>query len=117
MEEQKTITDKGGTMRLGAWKCDLKPDSLAYKIYGASTISERHRHRYEYNSHYVDILDKAGLKASGVNPETGLVEIIELEDHPFFIGVQYHPEYKSTVANPHPIFVNFVAAAVKAKKK
>jgi CTP synthase len=117
MEEQKNVTDKGGTMRLGAWKCDIKPDSLAYKIYGESTISERHRHRYEYNSAYVDVLQNAGLKASGVNPDTGLVEIVELEDHPFFIGVQYHPEYKSTVANPHPVFVNFVAAAVKAKKK
>jgi CTP synthase len=90
---------------------------LASKIYEKETISERHRHRYEYNSSYVDILEKAGLKSSGKNPETGLVEIIELENHPFFIGVQYHPEYKSTVANPHPLFVNFVAATVKAKKK
>ena len=117
MEEQKTITDKGGTMRLGAWKCDIKPNSLAHKIYGQKTISERHRHRYEYNNTYKDELQKAGLIASGVNPDTGLVEIIELENHPFFIGVQYHPEYKSTVANPHPIFVNFVAAAVIAHKK
>jgi CTP synthase len=117
MEEQKTITDKGGTMRLGAWKCDIKKDSLAYKIYGKETISERHRHRYEYNSNYVAQLENAGLIASGVNPDTGLVEIIEIKNHPFFIGVQYHPEYKSTVANPHPIFVNFVAAAVQAKKK
>ena len=117
MEEQKSITDKGGTMRLGAWKCDIKPDTLAYKIYGKETILERHRHRYEYNSDYVDELQKAGMIASGVNPDTGLVEIVELENHPFFIGVQYHPEYKSTVANPHPIFVSFVAAAVKAKKK
>jgi CTP synthase len=90
---------------------------LAYKIYGRPTISERHRHRYEYNSHYVGELSKGGLKASGINPETGLVEIVELEKHPFFIGVQYHPEYKSTVENPHPLFVNFVAATVKAKKK
>ncbi len=117
MEDQKTVTDKGGTMRLGAWKCDITPDSLAYKIYGKTSISERHRHRYEYNSKYVDQLQKAGLISSGVNPDTGLVEIVELTDHPFFIGVQYHPEYKSTVANPHPIFVSFVAAAVKAKKK
>lgn len=117
MEEQKTITDKGGTMRLGAWKCNIKPDTLAYKIYGKTDITERHRHRYEFNSAYADELQKAGLIASGVNPDTGLVEIVEIEDHPFFIGVQYHPEYKSTVANPHPIFVNFVAAAVKAKKK
>ncbi|WP_134146867.1 CTP synthase [Flavobacterium sp. 270] len=117
MEEQKTITDKGGTMRLGAWKCDIKPNTLAHKIYGQKTISERHRHRYEYNNKYADELQKAGLKASGVNPDTGLVEIVELENHPFFIGVQYHPEYKSTVANPHPIFVNFVAAAVNSHKK
>ncbi|MFV8356907.1 CTP synthase [Flavobacterium sp. XS1P32] len=117
MEEQKTVTDKGGTMRLGAWKCDIKKESLAYKIYGKETISERHRHRYEYNSSYVEQLQKAGLQATGVNPDTGLVEIVEIKDHPFFIGVQYHPEYKSTVANPHPIFVNFVAAAVQAKKK
>ncbi|MBE0390965.1 CTP synthase [Flavobacterium sp. PL0002] len=117
MEEQKTITDKGGTMRLGAWKCNIRPDTLAYKIYGKTDITERHRHRYEFNSAYADELQKAGLIASGVNPDTGLVEIVEIEDHPFFIGVQYHPEYKSTVANPHPIFVNFVAAAVKAKKK
>ncbi len=117
MEEQKTITDKGGTMRLGAWKCDIKPDTLASKIYGSATISERHRHRYEYNSQYVTELEKAGLIPSGVNPETGLVEIVELENHPFFIGVQYHPEYKSTVANPHPLFVNFVSATVKANKK
>jgi CTP synthase len=90
---------------------------LAHRIYGTTTISERHRHRYEFNSQYLDELQKAGLKASGINPETGLVEIVELEDHPFYIGVQYHPEYKSTVENPHPLFVSFVAATVKAKKK
>jgi CTP synthase len=117
MEEQKTVTDKGGTMRLGAWNCDIKAGTLAHKIYGTTSISERHRHRYEFNSAYVSQLEKAGLKASGTNPQTGLVEIVEIEDHPFFIGVQYHPEYKSTVANPHPIFVNFVAAAVQSKKK
>ena len=117
MEEQKTVTDKGGTMRLGAWNCDIKTGTLAHKIYGTTSISERHRHRYEFNSAYLSQLEQAGLKASGTNPQTGLVEIVEIEDHPFFIGVQYHPEYKSTVANPHPIFVNFVAAAVQAKKK
>lgn len=115
MEEQKTITDKGGTMRLGSWKCNLEPNSLAFKIYGKSQIAERHRHRYEYNSGYREQLENAGLKASGINPETGLVEIVEIENHSFFIGVQYHPEYKSTVANPHPIFVGFVKAAVKHK--
>ena len=80
-------------------------------------ISERHRHRYEFNSDYLERLEAAGLKATGVNPETGLVEVVEIENHPFFVGVQYHPEYKSTVANPHPLFVSFVAATVKAKKK
>ncbi|WP_418263387.1 CTP synthase [Flavobacterium faecale] len=117
MESQKNVTDKGGTMRLGAWKCEIKPNSLAYKIYGDTVISERHRHRYEFNNEYLDVLQNGGLKASGVNPDTGLVEIVEIEDHPFFIGVQYHPEYKSTVVNPHPLFVNFVAAAVQSKKK
>jgi CTP synthase len=116
MEEQKNITDKGGTMRLGAWKCDIKEGSLAYQIYGKSQIQERHRHRYEFNNEYRKQLEAAGLIASGVNPDTGLVEIIEIKNHPFFIGVQYHPEYKSTVANPHPIFVSFVAAMVKHKK-
>jgi CTP synthase len=115
MEEQKTITDKGGTMRLGAWKCDVKENTLAHKIYGQTSILERHRHRYEFNGDYLQALENAGLKASGVNPDTGLVEIVEIENHPFFIGVQYHPEYKSTVDNPHPLFVSFVAAAVKSK--
>ena len=117
MEEQKTITDKGGTMRLGAWKCDIKENTLAHKIYGKTSILERHRHRYEFNSDYLEALEKAGLRASGVNPDTGLVEIVEIENHPFFIGVQYHPEYKSMVDNPYPLFVSFVAATVKAKKK
>ena len=116
MENQKTITDKGGTMRLGSWKCDIKEGTLAHQIYGELQINERHRHRYEYNNAYRKQLEDAGLLASGINPDTGLVEIIELKNHPFFIGVQYHPEYKSTVANPHPIFVSFVAAMVKHKK-
>lgn len=116
MEEQKTVTEKGGTMRLGAWKCTLKEGSLAQRIYGKTEIMERHRHRYEYNGAYGEQLEKAGLIASGVNPDTGLVEVVELENHPFFIGVQYHPEYKSTVANPHPLFVSFVKAAVQKKK-
>ena len=116
MEEQKTITEKGGTMRLGSWACDIKSNTLAHKIYKKTTISERHRHRYEYNGDYLEKLQQAGLIASGINPETNLVEIVEIEDHPFFIGVQYHPEYKSTVANPHPLFVSFVAATVVSKK-
>ena len=115
MEEQKTITDKGGTMRLGSWKCNLEKDSLAHQIYGKDQIEERHRHRFEFNGQFKEQLEKAGLKASGINPDTGLVEIVEIENHPFFIGVQYHPEYKSTVANPHPIFVGFVKAAVQHK--
>ena len=116
MEEQKNVTDKGGTMRLGAWKCDITERTLAHTVYGKNQIQERHRHRYEFNNEYRKQLEDAGLTASGVNPDTGLVEIIELKSHPFFIGVQYHPEYKSTVANPHPIFVSFVAAMVKHKK-
>ena len=111
MDEQKHITDKGGTMRLGAWKCDLLADSIVGKTYNAKTIEERHRHRYEYNNEYREQLEAAGLKTTGVNPETGLVEIIEIENHPWFVGVQYHPEYKSTVASPHPLFVSFVKAA------
>ena len=117
MEEQKDITQKGGTMRLGAWDCTLENDSLAFQIYGVHTISERHRHRYEFNGRYLEELKKAGLNPSGVNPKTGLVEVVEIKNHPFFIGVQYHPEYKSTVANPHPIFVNFVKAAVNHNLK
>ncbi|WP_424001665.1 CTP synthase [Maribacter sp. IgM3_T14_3] len=117
MEEQKTITDKGGTMRLGAWDCELKDGSLVKKMYnGASQISERHRHRYEFNNAYLEQLENAGLMATGFNKETNLVEIVELKDHPWFIGVQYHPEYKSTVANPHPLFVGFVKAALEHKK-
>lgn len=117
MEEQKDIENMGGTMRLGAWKCSLKENTLANKIYGQAEIMERHRHRYEFNGKYLNELEKAGLKASGVNPDTGLVEVVEIENHPFFIGVQYHPEYKSTVANPHPLFVSLVKAAVEHKNK
>ena len=116
MEAQKTITDKGGTMRLGSWKCDIAKGTLAHQIYGKDQIEERHRHRYEFNNEYRKLIENAGLVCSGINPETGLVEVVELPNHPFFIGVQYHPEYKSTVANPHPIFVSFVAAMVKHKK-
>lgn len=115
MEEQKTVTEKGGTMRLGAWKCAIKENTLAHKIYGKTNILERHRHRYEFNGDYLNEMVEAGLVASGVNPDTGLVEIVELPNHPFFIGVQYHPEYKSTVLNPHPLFMGLVAAAVKNK--
>jgi len=112
MEEQKKITKKGGTMRLGAWNCDLKDETLAYSIYQRKTISERHRHRYELNNNYIKDLEKHGLIASGINPDTNLVEIIEIEKHPFFVGVQFHPEYKSTIVNPHPLFVSFIKATI-----
>ena len=111
MEEQKKITMKGGTMRLGSYPCSLKEGSLAHKIYGTQQITERHRHRFEFNNKYLERFEQHGMIASGVNPQTGLVEIIELPNHPFFIGVQYHPELKSTVENPHPLFVHFVGAA------
>ena len=111
MEEQKKISSKGGTMRLGSYPCQIKANSLAHKIYGASMIYERHRHRYEFNNKYLEQYENNGMTASGRNPETGLVEIMEVNDHPFFIGCQYHPELKSTVENPHPLFVHFVAAA------
>ena len=119
MEGQKTITSKGGTMRLGAYPCNIEEGSLAHQIYGASQITERHRHRWEFNNSYLEAVQAAGMKTSGLNPETGLVEIVEIPSHPFFIGVQYHPELKSTVENPHPIFVHFVGAAKKhaAQKK
>lgn len=115
-EAQKKVTAMGGTMRLGAYPCSLKEGTKASQIYhGAKEISERHRHRYEFNNEYLADFEKAGMKAAGVHPEAGLVEIIELKDHPWFIGVQFHPEYKSTVANPHPLFVDFVRAALQFK--
>ncbi|MGB5507544.1 CTP synthase [Robiginitalea sp.] len=118
MEAQKTIVNMGGTMRLGAWDCELSEGTLAHKVYkGAATISERHRHRYEFNNDYKSELEDAGLITSGINAETGLVEIIEIADHPWFIGVQYHPEYKSTVGSPHPLFVSFVGAVLAYKKE
>lgn len=115
MESQKNVVSKGGTMRLGAWACELSKDSIAYQVYKATTIEERHRHRFEFNNAYKTQFEAAGMKATGLNPETGLVEIIELPSHNWFIGVQYHPEYKSTVASPHPLFVAFVGAALKFK--
>ena len=111
MEEQKAITMKGGTMRLGTYPCDIKEGTLAHRVYGASHITERHRHRYEFNNQFLEQYEQAGMVASGKNPQTGLVEIIELPNHPYFIGCQYHPELKSTVENPHPLFVHFVRAA------
>ncbi len=117
MEEQKSITDMGGTMRLGAWDCELIEGSKVFEAYDKTLISERHRHRYEYNNAYKEQLEKSGLKTTGINPKTGLVEIIEIPDHPWFVGVQYHPEYKSTVATPHPLFIAFIKAAVVYSKK
>lgn len=117
MEGQKKVTQKGGTMRLGAWSCDLKPGSLANKIYGVSQIAERHRHRFEFNNKYLADIQSHGMIASGTNTENNLVEVVEVPEHPWFIGVQYHPEYKSTVANPHPLFVAFVQAALVHKKQ
>ncbi|HNK29105.1 MAG TPA: CTP synthase [Ferruginibacter sp.] len=111
MEDQKKVKNMGGTMRLGAYPCEIRKGSLAHSIYGKELISERHRHRWEFNNNYLADFEKAGLIASGKNPETGLVEIVELKDHPFFIGVQYHPELKSTVENPQPVFVHFIKAA------
>ena len=118
MEEQKDVTEKGGTMRLGAWDCELtQNNSKVLEAYGEKLISERHRHRYEYNNEYKEQLENAGLKATGINPKTGLVEIVEIDTHPWFVGVQYHPEYKSTVLNPHPLFISFIKASLKQSKK
>ncbi len=117
MESQKDVTEKGGTMRLGSWTCNLKANSIAHKVYKANVIEERHRHRYEFNNTYKEQVEALGMIATGTNPETNLVEIVEIPDHPWFVGVQYHPEYKSTVANPHPLFVAFVKAALKHKNK
>ena len=112
MEEQKKVTMKGGTMRLGAYPCHIKPDTLAYQVYGTEKITERHRHRFEFNNHFLADFESHGMIATGINPQANLVEIMELPSHPFFIGVQFHPEYSSTVANPHPLFVNFVEASI-----
>jgi len=116
MEEQKEISDKGGTMRLGAYSCHLKKDSKSYSIYGKSKITERHRHRYEFNDAYLTKFENAGMRAVGVNPETKLVEVIEIPDHPWFVGVQFHPEYSSTVLQPHPLFVAFIKAVLDYTK-
>ena len=111
MEMQKKIAGLGGTMRLGAYPCRLKPGSLVHQIYQEDLVHERHRHRFEFNNDYLDKYQKAGMNPVGLNEKDNLIEIIELSDHPWFIGVQFHPEYKSTVARPHPLFVSFVKAA------
>lgn len=115
MEDQKQIENMGGTMRLGAWECTLSSPSISYDAYKKDTINERHRHRYEYNNSYKKQLEEKGMIATGINPDTGLVEIVEIPTHPWFVGVQYHPEYKSTVANPHPLFQAFIEAALRHK--
>jgi CTP synthase len=115
MEEQKKISNYGGTMRLGSYQCDLIKGSHAAKAYGKIHITERHRHRYEFNDVYKEQIQQAGMQITGVNPNTGLAEIVEVQNHPWFVGVQFHPELKSTVENPHPLFVGFVQAALKAK--
>ena len=113
MESQKGVVNKGGTMRLGTWNCDLAQGSKVAEVYGKEQITERHRHRFEFNNQYKkEVFEKGALKASGVNPETSLVEIVEHQDHPWFVGVQFHPEYKSTVSNPHPLFVAFIKASI-----
>ncbi len=116
MESQKNVIDKGGTMRLGSWDCKLTEDSKTKIAYGSTNIKERHRHRYEFNNNYKEQIEQAGMKATGLNPETNLVEVVEIHEHNWFVGVQYHPEYKSTVANPHPLFVAFVKAALAFKQ-
>jgi CTP synthase len=116
MPDQKKITKKGGTMRLGSYACDLKRSSKAQKAYKALKIKERHRHRYEFNNKYLADIEKAGMMASGINPDSGLVEIVEIKEHPWFVGVQFHPELKSTVEVPHPLFVAFIKASLQNKK-
>ena len=111
MEEQKKIAGLGGTMRLGSYPCKLTHGSKIYEVYHEDNITERHRHRFEFNNEYLEVYSRAGFRSVGLNEKDNLVEIIELEDHPWFIGVQFHPEYKSTVARPHPLFVSFVKAA------
>ncbi len=117
MEDQKSLTAKGGTMRLGKYDCRIESGTLAHSIYQSTEVKERHRHRYEMNNTYVDLFTRHGLIASGKNPDTGLVEIVELPQHPFFIGVQFHPELKSTPERPHPLFVSLVEAALKHKSQ
>jgi CTP synthase len=112
MAEQKMITDMGGTMRLGGYPCRIVKDSIVYNAYKTSKVVERHRHRYEFNNFYKSDFEKAGMVPVGINPDTGLVEIVEIPAHKWFVGVQFHPEYKSTVLNPHPIFVAFVKATI-----
>lgn len=116
MDEQKNLELMGGTMRLGSYPCELKKGSKAAHAYGKLKINERHRHRYEFNNEYLAAIEENGLIPSGINPDTKLVEIVELKNHPWFVGTQFHPEYKSTVLNPHPLFVRFITATIENKK-
>jgi CTP synthase len=116
MEAQKVIINKGGTMRLGAYEARLSAGSWVHEAYGERVISERHRHRYEFNNAYRERLYDAGMKATGVNAELDLVEVVEIGDHPWFVGVQFHPEYKSRPLKPHPLFAGFVGAALAHKQ-
>ncbi|NLN32078.1 MAG: CTP synthase [Flavobacteriaceae bacterium] len=116
MEGQKNVTHKGGTMRLGNWKCQLEPNSMIYETYGEEMIEERHRHRYEFNNEYLESFENENFMPVGKNPDTGLVEILEYKNLPFYVGVQFHPEYRSTVASPHPLFVKFIEAALMQKQ-
>ncbi len=112
MDDQRNVEDKGGTMRLGSYDCTLTKGSHAFQAYGKTDITERHRHRYEFNNTFKEKLETVGLLATGMHPSRNLVEIVELKDHPWFVGVQFHPELKSTVSTPHPLFVEFVAASL-----
>jgi CTP synthase len=116
MEEQKGVTEKGGTMRLGGYACSLKKGSLVQEAYKAEMVRERHRHRYEFNNDFLEQFEENGMIATGINPESGLVEIMEQTDHPWFLGTQFHPEYRSTALNPHPLFIAFIKAVIKNRK-
>jgi len=117
MEEQKAINNKGATMRLGAYPCTLEKGSKSLAAYGEREIIERHRHRYEFNNQFLDLLTKHGMKVAGISPKTGLVEIVEIDNHPWFVGCQFHPEFKSRPMSPHPLFVQFIEAAVAQSKR
>ena len=113
MEEQKHIYKKGGTMRLGAYECEIAEGTKSAEAYNSTFIAERHNHRSEFNNAYKEQFEKAGMKFAGINPDMGLVEIIELPEHKWYVGTQFLPEYRSTVENPHPLFVNFIKASIK----
>jgi CTP synthase len=117
LEEQKKVVEKGASMRLGAYQCNLIKNSYARNAYGKDSIQERHRHRYEFNNNYLNVFEENGVIFSGIYPDHKLVEIIEFEDHPWFVGCQFHPEFKSTPTSPHPLFRDFVKAALEQKEK